>query len=131
MESVSGFKELMYSHPGPGSQWPNLWELIGSVKRIIFMYYQGEEKCADGDGVETGLCPDGFHDWFLYTGDTCKPGYHHKNVLEGFCGHCQGPLGVTGTIPSGTITSHVIWASGCRNYTHHHILQLLIHLRLS
>ncbi|CAB9516420.1 integral membrane protein [Seminavis robusta] len=63
-QSVDGWKEKMYDHPGPGNAWPTLQELIDTDKRIIYFFYRGE-RCTKG--VD---CPVGFHPWFDYAAET-------------------------------------------------------------
>lgn len=64
-EQVPGFKSLMYNHED-GSLWPTLGELIEADTRILFFHYNGQQ-CSGSNAV---ACPEGFHDWFSYAGET-------------------------------------------------------------
>lgn len=63
-QSVDGWKDKLYDHPGPGTAWPTLQELIDADKRIIYFFYRGE-SCTKG--VD---CPVGFNPWFQYAAET-------------------------------------------------------------
>jgi hypothetical protein len=63
-QSVPGWKEKLYDHPGPGQPWPTLSELIAADTRILFFHYNGE-TC-----TKTVNCPTGFHPWFQYAVET-------------------------------------------------------------
>lgn len=63
-QSVPGFKEKLYDHPGPGQPWPTLQELIDMDKRILFFFYNAID-CTKGLD-----CPVGFHPWFDYAAET-------------------------------------------------------------
>ena len=66
MDQVPGFTSLLYQHPGFGTAWPTLRELIAANTRILFFLYNGDTLCVDAaDG-----CPAGFHDWFTYAAET-------------------------------------------------------------
>ena len=62
-EKVPGWKELLYSHPGPGIPWPTLRDLIEANTRVLFFHHD-REPCSEV------FCPPGFHDWFLYAAET-------------------------------------------------------------
>jgi hypothetical protein len=66
MDQVPGFTALLYQHPGFGTPWPTLRELIAANTRILFFLYNGDTLCVNAaDG-----CPPGFHDWFTYAAET-------------------------------------------------------------
>jgi hypothetical protein len=65
LELIPGLKEQMYAHPGPGTPWPTLRELIEANTRVLFFHYNGQ-FCSDPDIT----CPSGFHDWFTYAAET-------------------------------------------------------------
>jgi len=67
LQSVAGFKNLMYQHPGPGTNWPTLRELIEANTRILFFHFNGDEYCSGSNAVS---CPSGFNDWFRYVGES-------------------------------------------------------------
>jgi hypothetical protein len=66
-ESIQGFKDMMYSHPG--GEWPTLRELIKNNTRVIYAQYNSNEICYE-DRQPTGQCPAGFHDWFVFAAET-------------------------------------------------------------
>jgi hypothetical protein len=65
LQQVNGLTNILYQHPGVGTPWPTLRELIAANTRILLFFYNGDTSCA-----ELSDCPPGFHDWFTYAGET-------------------------------------------------------------
>jgi hypothetical protein len=65
LQQVNGLTSSLYQHPGVGTPWPTLRELIAAGTRILLFFYNGDTSCA-----ELSDCPLGFHDWFTYAGET-------------------------------------------------------------
>lgn len=63
VNSVEGFVEKSYAHPGLSEPWPTLRELRDTGKQIIFFHYNIGICFQDG-------CPFGFHDYFVYAEET-------------------------------------------------------------
>ena len=63
-QSVPGWKDQLYSHPGPGTPWPTLRELIQANTRVLFFHYNNPDECTPT------TCPPGFHQWFDYAVET-------------------------------------------------------------
>jgi len=65
MQQASGFTDLLYEHPGRGTPWPTMEELIDADTRILLFHYNGE-RCDGNSG-----CPSpALHDWFDYAAET-------------------------------------------------------------
>jgi hypothetical protein len=88
MESISGLKNRMYAHPGPGTPWPTLRELIKADERILFFHYNGQ-TCSEV------TCPTGFHDWFTYAAET-EFSFDDVSALEDRTTSCEITRGQDG-----------------------------------
>lgn len=98
MESVAGFKDLMYSHnvssDSTPTPWPTLRELIAVNTRILFFFYNGDRQCADA----TSNCPTGFHDWFQFSGESQYQFDVEEQVLDDKAYACEITRGDEGLL---------------------------------
>jgi hypothetical protein len=92
LEQVPDFTSLLYQHPGVGTPWPTLRELIAANTRILLFFYDGATLCVDSaDG-----CPAGFHDWFSYAAETAFEFLTADELLV-FTNACVITRGASGT----------------------------------
>lgn len=89
-QSVPGWKEKLYDHPGPGHPWPTLRELIAADTRILFFYYNGYTCTKQVD------CPKGFHPWFRYAAET-QFSFQNVAQLQDVAYSCKITRGKSGT----------------------------------
>jgi hypothetical protein len=91
MQQVTGFTDLLYQHPGPGTPWPTLRELIAQNTRILFFQYNAAESCSDSGST----CPPGFHDWFVYAAETAFQ-FESVAAVENTTASCAITRGASG-----------------------------------
>jgi hypothetical protein len=116
MGQVSGWTDMLYQHPGVGTAWPTLRELIAVNTRILLFFYGGATSCAASTD-----CPPGFHDWFTYAAETAFE-FASITDIEATDTSCEITRGGQGerdffginlftTIPSTTVAEQINMAS--------------------
>eukprot|EP00978_Attheya_sp_CCMP212_P047267 scaffold421287_cov61-Attheya_sp.AAC.3 len=87
MESIPGFIDLMYAHPGIETKWPLMGDLVTS------------DKDNGPDCNVEGNCPSGFHNTFSYVFETSRELRGIEQVLdyEESCSITSGYTNMTGS----------------------------------
>lgn len=67
MQLVPGLKALLYNRGAASAPWPTLRELIKANTRILFFFYNSDQRCFGANAV---TCPTGLNDWFEYAGES-------------------------------------------------------------